>query len=49
MYEVVRTINGHDITRMIGTRGFYYVQIKKGVFRVFKTIKAATAFIENTL
>lgn len=48
MYEVVKTVNGHDITRMIGTRGFYHVAIIPGkVERTFRTIKAAAAFCET--
>lgn len=48
MYEVVKTVNGHDITRMKGTRGCYHVNIREGKgfkeFHTFKTIKAAAAF-----
>lgn len=48
MYEVVKTVNGHDVYRMKGTKGFYHVDIRKNVWRSFRTIKAATAFIEAT-
>lgn len=48
MYEVVKTVKGHDIYRMKGTKGFYHVDIRKNVFRNFRTIKAAAAFIEAT-
>lgn len=48
MYETVKTVNGYNITRMKGTHGFYYVNIREGKgfkeFHTFKTIKAATAF-----
>lgn len=53
MYETVKTVKGYNITRMIGSKGFYTVTIKerKGVkeFATFRTIKAATEFIENAL
>ena len=53
MYEVVRTINGHQITRMIGTRGIYHVVVRTGQgfteSRTFRTIKAAVEFIEKAL
>lgn len=44
MYEVVKTVNGHDIYRMKGTRGFYHVRLNKHKRMVFKTIKAATEY-----
>lgn len=51
IYETVKTVNGHRIYRMVGTHGFYYVDIKhcgEGiVFRTFKTIKSAVAFCEE--
>ena len=47
MYEVVKTVNGYDITRMKGTRGFYHVIIRPGVEYTFKTIKSAAAFCET--
>ena len=47
MYEVVKTVNGHDITRMKGTHGFYHVSIRAGVERTFRTIKSAVAFCET--
>lgn len=54
MYETVKTVKGYAITRMIGTHGAYHVNVrenKKGwrEFHTFKTIKAATEFIETTL
>jgi hypothetical protein len=52
MYETVKTVKGIAITRMIGTRGHYYVNIREGKdwkeFLTFKTIKAAVEFIEKT-
>lgn len=53
MYEVVKTVRGYNITRMIGTKGAYHVNVREGKgfreFHTFKTIKAATEFIEKTL
>ena len=53
MYEVVKMIKGYEIIRMKGTKGAYHVNIREGKgfreFHTFKTIKAATEFIENTL
>ena len=53
MYEVVRMVNGYEIVRMKGTHGFYHVNVKEGKgwreFHTFRTIKAATEFIEKTL
>ena len=46
MYEVVKVVNGHEIYRMKGTHGSYWVDIKKGVKRWFKTQKAAASFCE---
>ena len=52
MYETVKTVKGIAITRAKGTHGFYYVNIKEGKgwkeFHTFRTIKAATEFIEKT-
>lgn len=47
MYETVKVVNGHKIYRMVGTHGFYHVDIRKGVSCNFKTIKAASAFCET--
>lgn len=47
MYEIVKTVNGYNITRMIGTRGFYTVHFSANKSRVFRTIKAAAAFCET--
>ena len=47
MYEVVKTVNGYNITRMVGTRGFYHVRLDAHRERTFRTIKAATAFCEK--
>ena len=55
MYETVKTVKGYAITRMIGTRGYYHVNVReineKGFreFHTFRTIKAAVEFIEKTL
>lgn len=47
MYETVKVVNGHAITRMVGTRRFYHVKINEHSERVFHTIKAAAAFCET--
>jgi len=53
MYEVVKIVKGYEITRMKGTKGAYHVNVREGKgfreFHTFKTIKAATEFIEKTL
>ena len=53
MYETVKVVKGHAITRMIGSRGFYHVNVResKGFreFHTFKTIKAAVEFINKAL
>ena len=51
MYETIKTVNGLKIERMIGTRGFYHVNIKENKkgwreYHTFRTIKAATQFCE---
>ncbi len=52
MYETVKTVNGHDILRAVGTRRFYYVIIKDfgdgcKKYATFHTIKAAAQFCET--
>lgn len=51
MREVVKVVNGYEITRLKGTRGFYEVITKrfaKGYqYQTFRTIKAAVAFCET--
>lgn len=53
MYETVKTVKGYEITRLKGSRGAYYVSVREGKgfreFYTFKTIKAATEFIEKVL
>ena len=53
MYETVKVVKGYAITRMIGSRGMYHVVVREGKgfkeFHTFRSIKAATAFINNTL
>ena len=40
MWEVVKTVKGYDITRMIGSRGAYHVSVREGKgFREFHTFK----------
>ena len=48
IYETVKTVKGHDIYRMIGTHGFYHVDLDAHRAVNFKTIKAAVEFIERT-
>ena len=52
MREVVKFVNGYEITRLKGTRGFYEVIIKTFVnggykYKTFRTIKAAVAFCKS--
>lgn len=53
MYETVKVVNGHEITRMKGSRGCYHVNVREGrgfrEFHTLKTIKAAEEFIETAL
>ena len=55
MYETVRIVKGYAIVRMVGTRGFYHVNVREndGIgwreFHTFRTIKAAVEFIEKAL
>lgn len=44
MYETVKTVNGYEIYRMVGSRGFYHLDLRAGVGYTFHTIKAAAAF-----
>jgi hypothetical protein len=47
MYEVVRIVKGHEITRMVGTHGFYHVRLTVNTEMCFRTIKAAAKFINQ--
>lgn len=47
MYETVKIVNGHAITRMMGSRRFYHVRLDEHRERTFHTIKAAAAFCES--
>ena len=53
MYETVKTVKGHEVKRMIGTRGAYHVTVREGKgfseFHTFRTVKAAVVFIEKAL
>lgn len=53
MFETVKIVKGYAITRMIGSKGCYHVNVREGrgfrEFHTFKTIKAATEFILKTL
>lgn len=50
MFETVKVVNGYEITRMVGSRGFYRVNIWEdgawGKYLTFRTIKAAAQFCE---
>lgn len=51
MYETVKVVNGYEIKRMVGTHGFYHVNVREGngwkEFHTFRTIKAATGFCKS--
>lgn len=51
MYETIKVVNGYEIQRMIGSRGFYHVNIREGCrwreFHTFRTIKAAVEFCNS--
>ena len=49
MFETIKTVNGHEIRRMVGSRGHYTVSVWEGhngfsEFYTFRTIKEATEF-----
>lgn len=55
MYETVKVVKGHAITRMIGSHGTYWITLREITCRngkvskvqmAFKTIKAAAAYLE---
>lgn len=47
MRETVKVVNGYEITRLKGYKGFYTVYIAPNKYMTFNTIKAATAYCEN--
>lgn len=51
MFETVKIVNGYEIKRMIGTKGFYHVIIRNEIsfkeFCTFRTIKAAAEFCKT--
>ncbi len=47
MYEVVKTVNGHNIYRMVGSRRFYHIRINAHKEVTFHTIKAAAEWAET--
>lgn len=53
MYETVKIVKGYEITRVKGTHGFYYVNVREGKgwreYHTFRTIKAAAEFINKAL
>lgn len=52
-YITVKTVKGYNITKINGTKNYYYVNIREGKswkeYHTFRTIKAATEFIERVL
>jgi len=44
IYEVVKTVNGYDITRMVGSRGFYTLRIDERRSMSFRSVKEAEAW-----
>lgn len=49
MFETVKTVNGYEVKRMVGSRGHYSVSVWEGhngfgEYFTFRTIKEATAF-----
>lgn len=50
MYEIVKIINGYEIKRMVGSRGWYRINIREDngtgfcKFLTFRTIKEAAEF-----
>lgn len=49
MYETVKIVKGYEITRMIGTHGFYHVRLTSNKEVCFRTIKAAVEYINTNL
>lgn len=53
MHETVKTVKGYQITRRVGTTGYYKVVLEQGKgfekFKTFRTIKAAVEYIETSL
>ena len=55
MYETVKVVKGYKITILKGTHGVYHVNVREAdqigfrEFHTFRTIKAATEFIETAL
>lgn len=49
MYEIVKTVKGYNIERMIGTRRQFFIKIRPNATVWFHTIKAATEYIETRL
>jgi len=43
--EIVKVVNGHAVTRMAGTRGFFTVYYTHNMSKSYRTIKAAVADI----
>ena len=54
MYETVKIVNGYEIKRKVGVKGYYRVDLpetKVGWKKqyIFRTIKAAASFIQTWL
>lgn len=47
MRETIKVVNGYEITRIKGTKGYYTVYITPNKFIPFRTIKAASAYCET--
>lgn len=47
MRETVKVVNGHEITRLKGSKGCYAVYIASGKFVTFRSVKAAAAYCET--
>lgn len=47
MYEIVKVVNGYEITRLIGSRRFYRVYVGERKFCYFTTLEMAVAYCET--
>ncbi len=47
MYEVVKTVNGHEIKKMVGAKGYYHIDINAHKSVSFHTVKAAAEWAET--
>lgn len=48
--EIVKSVNGYNVERVVGTRGHFWVTMRSGAWGreeyTFSSIKAAVKFIE---